>query len=133
MMMKNILRGCKLSEDEEPGWVMGTMSKTVQHRIECFRQTQMKLDAITQPGCGDAADYFHERDNMYGMTELKVPAVVQPQTADNAASSVPMTFSEPLDTLDSFSGQLQMPQVTSRAGSSHITLGLGKPQTRESI
>jgi hypothetical protein len=27
----------KLTEDDEPGWVMGTISKTVQHRIESFR------------------------------------------------------------------------------------------------
>jgi len=27
----------KLSDDEEPGWVMGTISKTVQHRLESFR------------------------------------------------------------------------------------------------
>jgi len=28
----------KISEDDEPGWVMGTISKTVQHRMERFRQ-----------------------------------------------------------------------------------------------
>ena len=27
---------CKLSDDDEPGWVMGTLSKTVQHRLESF-------------------------------------------------------------------------------------------------
>jgi hypothetical protein len=26
----------KLSEDDEPGLVMGTISKTVQHRVESF-------------------------------------------------------------------------------------------------
>jgi len=26
----------KLSEDDEPGWVMGTVSKSVQHRMERF-------------------------------------------------------------------------------------------------
>jgi len=41
----------KLSEDDEPGWVMGTISKRVQHRMESFRQMQMR-----QPGWGDAAD-----------------------------------------------------------------------------
>jgi len=33
----------KLSEDEEPGWVMGTISKTVQHHMARFQQKQMKL------------------------------------------------------------------------------------------
>jgi len=28
----------KLSDDDEPGWVMGTISGTVQHRMESFRQ-----------------------------------------------------------------------------------------------
>jgi hypothetical protein len=34
----------KLSKDDEPGWVMGTISKTAQQRMESFRQKQMKLD-----------------------------------------------------------------------------------------
>jgi len=54
--------GGKLREDDEPGWVMGTISKTVQYRMECFRRKQMKLDKLTQCGWGDAADYFRERD-----------------------------------------------------------------------
>jgi len=37
----------KLSEDDEPGWVMGTISKMVQHRMESFRQKQMRLDELT--------------------------------------------------------------------------------------
>jgi len=40
----------KLSEDGEPGWVMGTITKTVQQRMERFRQKQMKLEELTQPG-----------------------------------------------------------------------------------
>jgi len=66
----------KRSEDEEPGWVVGTISKTVQHRMERLRQKQMKLDELTQPGWGDAADYFCERDKKYCTGGLRVPAVV---------------------------------------------------------
>ena len=40
----------KLSEDNEPGWVMGTIFKTVQHRMGSFGQKQMRLDELTQPG-----------------------------------------------------------------------------------
>ena len=40
----------KLTKDDEPGWVMGTISKTVEQRMERFRQKQMKLDEVTQPG-----------------------------------------------------------------------------------
>jgi len=56
----------KLSKDDEPGWVMGTITKTVQQRMERFRQMQMKFDKLTQPGWEDAADYFRERDKKYG-------------------------------------------------------------------
>jgi len=52
----------------------------------------MRLDELTQPGWGDAADYFHERDMMYGTTERKVPAVVKPQTDTTAATPSPTTF-----------------------------------------
>ena len=34
----------KLSGDNEPGSVMGTISEAVQHRMESFRQKQMRLD-----------------------------------------------------------------------------------------
>jgi hypothetical protein len=51
-----------LSEDDEPGWVMGTITNTVQQRLERFRQELMTLDELTQPGWEHAADYFHERD-----------------------------------------------------------------------
>ena len=40
----------QLSEDDEPGWVIGTMTKMVQQRLERFRQKMMKLDELTQPG-----------------------------------------------------------------------------------
>jgi len=123
----------KLSEDDEPGWVMGTISKTVQFRTECIRQKQIQLDELTQAGWGDPADYFHERDEKYGTTEFKVPAVVKPQTAVDAASSVSTAFTEHLETLDNFPGTLQMLQVTSRPGSDHQRLGLQKPQTHECI
>jgi hypothetical protein len=39
----------KLSNDVEPGWVMGTMSKTVQQCMESFRLEVMRLDELTQP------------------------------------------------------------------------------------
>jgi len=43
----------KLSEDDEPVCVMGTISKMVQHHMESFWQKQMRLDELTQPGWGD--------------------------------------------------------------------------------
>jgi len=51
-----------LSEDDEPSWVMGTITKMVQQRIERSRQKQMKIDELTQPGWEDSVDYFREHD-----------------------------------------------------------------------
>jgi len=40
----------KLSKDDEPGWVMGTISNMVQQSKESFRKMQMRLDEFMQPG-----------------------------------------------------------------------------------
>jgi len=93
----------------------------------------MKLDELMQPGWGDAVDYFHDRKEKYGTTELNVPSVIQPQTADDTAPSVPTTFSERLETLDSVPGKLQMPQVTYWPESSDLGLCSQNPQTHECI
>jgi hypothetical protein len=69
----------KLSEDDEPGWVMGTISKMVQNCMESVRQKQLTLVQLTQPGWGDAANYLREREMKHGTTELKIPAVGKPQ------------------------------------------------------
>ena len=103
----------KLSEDDQPGWVMGSISKKVHHHMESFRQKQMRLDELTQPGRGNAADYLHETDMKYGTNELKVPVVGKPQTDLTAATPSPTTFGELMQALDNVPGQSQMLQVTS--------------------
>jgi len=107
----------KLREDDEPGWVMGTISKMVQQRMERFRQTQMKLGKLTQQGWGDEADCFCERHKKYSTTELKVPAVVKPHINDDAANPARTTFGELMESPDIIPGILRMPQRTSRPGS----------------
>jgi len=116
----------KLSEDDEHGWVMGPISKTVKQRMERLRQKQLTIDVLTQPGWGDAADYFSASDMKYCTSEWKVPAVVQLQMDDVAAVPAPTTSRELMECLDIDHGILQMPQVTSRPGSCHIRLGSGK-------
>jgi hypothetical protein len=37
----------KLSEDDEPGWVMAIFSTTVQQPMEMFRKKQMKFNELT--------------------------------------------------------------------------------------
>jgi len=120
----------KLSEDDEPGWVMGTIIETVQQCMERFRQKQMKFDQLTQRGSEDAADYFHERDKNYGTSELRVLAVVQLQTNDDSALHPPTPFAEHIERLDIVPG---ISQGTSRPGSSPVSLGSVKPPSTSSI
>jgi hypothetical protein len=40
----------QMSQDEEPGWVMDAMTKTVKHHMEIIRPKQMKLDKLMQLG-----------------------------------------------------------------------------------
>jgi hypothetical protein len=82
----------KLSEDDELGWVMGTITKTVKHCTEGFKQKQMRLDQLKLLGWADTAHYFYVRDMKYGMTELKILAVGKPQTDLTAAAPSPTTF-----------------------------------------
>ena len=103
----------KLSEDDEPGWVMGTISKMVQHRMVSFRLKQMRLEKLMQPGWGDTADCFRERHMTYRMTELTIPAVVKPHTDTTAATPSPTTFGQLMQVVDIISGQSQMLEVTS--------------------
>jgi hypothetical protein len=123
----------KLSEDDEPGWVMGTITKTVQQHMERFRQKQMKLDKLAQPGWEDAADYIRERDKKYGTSELRVLAVVQPHGNHDTLAPPPTTFGKCTENRDIVPRITQMPQGMSRPGTSHISLGSVKPQSRLSI
>jgi len=122
-----------LSKEDEPGWVMGTINKTVQQRMKRFRQKQIKLNELTQPGWEDAADYFCERDKKYGTSALMVPVVVQSQMDDHAPAPPSITFGALMECLDIVPGISQMLQATSRPGSSHIRLGSVKPQSNWSI
>jgi hypothetical protein len=93
----------------------------------------MKLEELTQPGWDDPADYFRERDEKYGTTKLRVPAVVPPQPKDDAPPRPPATFGELMESLDIVPGIGQRPQGTSQPGSSHTRLGSVKPQSKSSI
>jgi len=53
--------------------------------------------------------------------------------ADDAVSSLPMTFGEPMETLDSVPGNLNMPQVTSRPVSGYMRQGSRETRTHECI
>jgi len=112
---------------------MGTITKTVQRRMESCRQKQMRLDELTQPGWGDAANYFRERDMRYGTAELKVLAVVKPQIETTVATPSPITGGEHMQTPEIVRGQSEMPAVTSRPGSNQMRLGSETPQSHKFI
>jgi len=112
----------KLSEDDEPGWLIGTITNTAQQRMERIRQKQMKLDALTQPGWEDAADQFRKQHKMSGTSQLRVSAVVPPQMNDHALAP-PLTTNVALTVrLDIVLRILQKTQGTSRPGSGYISL-----------
>jgi hypothetical protein len=90
----------QLSEDDEPGWEMGTINQTVQQHMERFRPKQIKINELAQPGWEDAADYICERGKRYGTSELRVPAVVQLQTDDDIAVPAATTFGELMECPD---------------------------------
>jgi len=87
----------------------------------------MKLDKLTQLEWGYAANYFCQRDKMYGSTELRVLEVVKLKIDDGAAAHAPTTFGERMECLDIVPGILQMPRVASQPGSSQMRLDSRKP------
>jgi len=123
----------KLSDDDEPGWVLGTITETVQHRMENFRRKEMRLDELTHPGWGDAANHRRKRDMRYRTAKLKVPAVVKPQIDTTAGTPSPIEVGEHMQTPEIVQGQLEMPAVTSWPGSRQIRLGSEKPQSHKLI
>ena len=103
----------KLSEDDEPNRVMGTINETVQQNMEKFRQNLRKLDESSEPGCDDAADNFCQMNKKYDTSELRVPAVVQPQMDHDAPAPPPPSFGALMECLEIVPGISQMPQGTS--------------------
>jgi len=117
----------KLSEVNESGYVMGTITQTVQQRMVRFWDEEMMLDKLTQLGWEDATNYLRERDKKYVISKSEVPAFPQPQTDVDATAPAPTTFGKPMECLDIVPGISQMPQVTSEPWSSHIRLHSVKP------
>jgi len=112
-----------MSEDDETGWLMGTITTTIQQCMARFRQKKIMLHKLTWPGWEDAADYVRVQDTIYGSSTLRIQAVIQPHMNENIPAPPPITFAELLQCLDIASRISQMPQETSWQGWSHIRLG----------
>jgi len=123
----------RLSEDDEPARVMGRITRRVKALAESFRQKQIKPDKLTQPGCGDTANYLSEQDIKYMMAKSNVPAVAKWQT--EAISAVPAftTFGELIETMDIVPRISQMWERSSRPGSSRMRSGSWKPHSYKRI
>jgi hypothetical protein len=84
----------RLSDDYKPGWATGTITETVQHGMESFWLRQIRLDELTQPAWGDAANHFRERDMNFGTAKLNFPAVFKPQMDTTVATPSPTIVGE---------------------------------------
>jgi hypothetical protein len=123
----------KRSDDDEPGWVVGTISQMVWQRVQKFRQKYMTLDCFTPPGWWDADNYIHEGDMEYCTADLKVPAVISLETDEVAAALAPTTFGELLESLSIIQRKLLMLHGTSRPGSRHISVCSANPHSNKRI
>jgi hypothetical protein len=93
----------------------------------------MKLNELPLPGWEDATHHFCECDMKNGSSELRVPAVVRPQTNEEAPAPSPTTFGELMKSLDIVPVISLRPQGTSRHTNSHIRVGSVKLQSESSI
>jgi hypothetical protein len=66
-------------------------------------------------------------------SELRFPAVVQPQTDDNAVAPVQTTFGVLMECPDIVAGILQMPHTTSGPGSGYTGLRSGEARLNPRI
>jgi len=123
----------ELSEDDEPGGVMGTISKRVQKHIERFWQMQMELDQLTHLGWWDAASYIRESEEELSTTELKVSAKVKPHAHKNKATPERSTFGELMVAADIIPGISLKLQAMSRLGSCHMRPRSGRPQSNKGL
>jgi len=89
---------------------MGTITITLQQCRVTYLSKPIMLDKLTQPGWQDAADYCCGRDKKHSKVEVRVPAVTQLPTDDDAVASAPTTFVEPMEYLDIVPRILQMPK-----------------------
>lgn len=116
----------KLSKEDESGRVTGTIAQMVEQHLEGTQWKQMRIDKLRQPRWGDMADYFGEEDMKKGIAELKVPAVIKPQTDMFPAIPAPTRIGDFMETLDIIPRISQMQQGTSPLGCSHTRLDSGK-------
>lgn len=103
----------KLSVDDEPDWVVGTISKRVPQRMERAWHQQTIIDQLTQPGWCHTAGYCRERDEVYDTMKSKLLEVVILQMDEVADAPRLTTAGEQMESHDIIPGKSEIPQVTS--------------------
>jgi hypothetical protein len=68
---------------------------------------------LTQPGWEETADYFCEKDDKYGTSQLMFPAALHLPTDGKVTALALTTFGELMEFLEIVPGILQMLQGTS--------------------
>jgi len=101
--------------------------------MESFEQMHIRLDKMTQPGWGDAADNICQGDIKYGIAKLMVAADDKFQTDMTATRPLLRTFGELKQSLDILPRQSQMPQGNSRLGCSHMRLDSKRPRQQKLV
>lgn len=112
---------------------MGKLTKTVQKCMQRSRREQIKLDILTHPGWEDAVDHFNGRDLKYSLSELRVPAVVQQQVDNDAATPLQETFHVLMECLETVCGISLRSQGTTCPDNLQVEEGSGKQQSNISI
>jgi hypothetical protein len=102
----------KRSDDDKPSWVLGTISKPLPQHMGKSHQKQIKLDECTQPGWGDTAHYFCERDIKFWTTESKVPIVVNSIMDKVEAAPAAKRIGELMESHQIVPGKSQMSPAT---------------------
>lgn len=123
----------KLSENDEPGWVMGTLSKEVPQSMETYLVMEIWHDELTQLRWWDMADYFPYRDMKCWMAALKLLPIVISLADKVAATPGTTKFVKLIVTVDNVPGKSQMLDGHPHQGCSHTMLGFPKPQSDKQI
>jgi hypothetical protein len=97
--------------------VIGTSINMVQQHTEWFWQKHKKLVELMQPGWEEVTNYFCEPDMKYKTAGLRLLAVDQPRTDDDATVPAPTAIGVLLECIDSVLGISQMPQWNYQARS----------------
>jgi len=119
----------KQSKHDEPGWVMDTISKVVQHHLPSIQQIRIVAPWLDGTGMGERG-WLHvwERYEVWDYRNVGSSSC-QALTEMTAATPSPTTFGELMHTVEIVPVHWQMPRGTSWPGICQIRLGSENSQS----